>query len=209
MQHMYEPFSQEKRSESVQTPGTGLGLSIVKRYVDLLGGTIRVESRLHAGTRWEVTLPVTKLQNGLQERPKAESLEALKGRRILLCEDNEVNAEIASMLLKDKGMLVETAENGAIGLKKFSVSPEGCYDMVLMDIRMPEMDGLEAARQIRLLARQDAKRVPIIAMTADAFEESIRAAKDAGMDAYITKPVEPGKMFETLQQYVKNDALPR
>ena len=148
MQHMYEPFSQEKRSESVQTPGTGLGLSIVKRYVDLLGGTIRVESRLHAGTRWEVTLPVTKLQNGLQERPKAESLEALKGRRILLCEDNEVNAEIASMLLKDKGMLVETAENGAIGLKKFSVSPEGCYDRVLMDIRLPEMDGLEAARQI-------------------------------------------------------------
>ena len=77
--------------------------------------------------------------------------------------------------------------------------------MVLMDIRMPEMDGLEAARQIRLLARQDAKRVPIIAMTADAFEESIRAAKDAGMDAYITKPVEPGKMFETLQQFIKND----
>jgi len=203
MQHMYEPFSQEKRSESVQMPGTGLGLSIVKRYVDLLGGTIRVESRLHAGTRWEVTLPVTKLQNGLKDKPKAESLEVLKGRRILLCEDNQMNTEIASMLLKDKGMLVETAENGAIGLKKFSASPEGYYDIVLMDIRMPEMDGLQAARQIRALNRLDAGTVPVIAMTADAFEESIREAKDAGMNAYITKPVEPGKMFETLRRWAE------
>ena len=206
MKHMYEPFSQEKRSESVQMPGTGLGLSIVKRYVDLLGGTIRVESRLHGGTRWDVTLPVTRLQNGLKERPKVESLETLRGRRVLLCEDNQMNTEIASMLLKDKGMLVETAENGAIGLKRFAVSPEGYYDIVLMDIRMPEMDGLEAARKIRALARSDANTIPIIAMTADAFEESIREAKDAGMNAYITKPVEPGKMFETLQRWTKNDA---
>jgi len=200
MKHMYEPFSQEKRSESVQTPGTGLGLSIVKRYVDLLGGTIRVESRLHVGTRWEISLPVTKLQNGLQEKPKAESLEALKGRRILLCEDNQMNTEIASMLLKDKGMLVETAGNGAVGLEKFAASPEGHYNAVLMDIRMPEMDGLEAARQIRALKRTDAGAVPIIAMTADAFEESIREAKDAGMNAYITKPVEPGKLYSVLQK---------
>ena len=203
LKHMYEPFSQEKRSESVQMPGTGLGLSIVKRYVDLLGGTIRVESRLHEGTRWEVTLPATKLQGGLQEKPKAESLEALKGRRVLLCEDNQMNTEIASMLLKDKGMLVETAENGAIGLKKFAASPEGGCDIVLMDIRMPEMDGLEAARRIRALDRPDAAAVPIIAMTADAFEESVREAKDAGMNAYITKPIEPGKLFETLRYWVK------
>ena len=206
MKHMYEPFSQEKRSESVQLPGTGLGLSIVKRYVDLLGGTISVESRLHAGTRWEVTLPVTKLQNGLKKKPKTAGKDALQGKRVLLCEDNLMNTEIASMLLKDKGMLVETAENGAVGLKKFAASPEGYYDMVLMDIRMPEMNGLEAARQIRALTRRDAKEVPIIAMTADAFEETIREAKDAGMSAYVTKPVEPGKMFETLQQSIKNDA---
>ena len=205
MKHMYEPFSQEKRSEAVQMPGTGLGLSIVKRYVDLLGGTIRVESHLHEGTRWEITLPVIKLQHGLKEKPKTKNLDVLKGRRILLCEDNQMNTEIASMLLKDKGMLVDTAENGAVGLKKFTDSPEDYYDIVLMDIRMPEMDGLEAARQIRALARRDAKRVPIVAMTADAFEESIRAAKDAGMSAYITKPVEPGKMFETMQQYIKNN----
>ncbi|MEA5050651.1 MAG: response regulator [Oscillospiraceae bacterium] len=203
LKHMYEPFSQEKRSESVQLPGTGLGLSIVKRYVDLLGGTIRVESHVHAGTRWEVTLPVTKLENGLQQKPKAESLEALKGRRVLLCEDNQMNTEIASMLLKDKGMLVETAENGAIGLKMFAASPEDYYDIVLMDIRMPEMDGLEAVRRIRALDRPDAVAVPVIAMTADAFEESIREAKAAGMNAYITKPIEPGKMFETLRRWAK------
>ena len=206
MKHMYEPFSQEKRSESVQTPGTGLGLSIVKKYVDLLGGTIQVESHLHAGTRWEITLPVTKLQNGLEEKPKAENLEVLKGRHILLCEDNQMNTEIASMLLKNKGMIVEAAENGMTGLKKFAASPEGYYDLILMDIRMPEMDGYEATRSIRALERQDALKIPIIAMTADAFEESVRAAKEAGMDAYVTKPVEPRKMYETLQQCIENSS---
>ena len=116
-----------------------------------------------------------------------------------------MNTEIASMLLKDKEMLVETAENGNIGLDKYKASPKDYYDIVLMDIRMPEMDGLEATRQIRALKRRDAKRTPIIAMTADAFEESIRAAKEAGMDDYITKPVEPGKIFETLQKYIADD----
>lgn len=108
-----------------------------------------------------------------------------------------------SMLLKDKGMLVDIAENGIAGLKKYIDSPKDYYDIILMDIRMPEMDGLEATRQIRALTRKDAKIIPIIAMTADAFEENIREAKDAGMNAYITKPVEPGKMFETLQRYIK------
>ncbi len=200
MKHMYEPFSQEKRSEAVQTPGTGLGLSIVKRYVDLLGGTISVESRLHEGTRWTVTLPVKKLDKGLAEKPNPVGEDALPGRRVLLCEDNQMNSEIASMLLKNKGMLVELAENGAVGLEKFTASGEGWYDAVLMDIRMPEMDGYEAARRIRALARKDALRVPIIAMTADAFEESIRAAKNAGMNAYITKPVEPQKLYSVLQK---------
>lgn len=97
-------------------------------------------------------------------------------------------------------MLVEHAENGAIGLEKFSASGEGWYDAVLMDIRMPEMDGYEASRQIRALVRPDAAEVPIIAMTADAFEESIRAAKDAGMNAYITKPVDPQKLYSVLQK---------
>jgi len=103
------------------------------------------------------------------------------------------------MLLKNKGMLVETAENGAVGLEKFTASCEGWYDAVLMDIRMPEMDGYEAASRIRALGRADAASVPIIALTADAFEESIREAKDAGMNDYITKPIEPRKLYSVLQ----------
>ncbi|MCI2063069.1 MAG: response regulator [Eubacteriaceae bacterium] len=209
LKHMYEPFSQEKRSESVRMPGTGLGLSIVKKYVDLLGGTICVKSRLREGTRWEVTLPVTKLHGGPEEKPKEKNIEALQGRRILLLEDNIMNTEIASMLLKEKGLLVETAENGSLGLKKFTASPEGYYDMLLMDIRMPEMDGLEATRRIRALNRADAVTVPIIAMTADAFEESIQEAREAGMNAYITKPVEPMKMYETLLQCINDSGSTR
>ena len=201
MKHMYEPFAQEKRSESVQTPGTGLGLSIVKRYVDLLGGTISVESHVHVGTRWQVVLPVKKLQDGIIDKEE-QKLESMQGKRILLCEDNQMNIEIASVLLKDKKMLVEAAENGAIGVEKFTSSPQGYYDAVLMDIRMPEMDGYEATKIIRTSKHPDAVKIPIIAMTADAFEESIRSAKEAGMDAYITKPIEPQKMFKTLQDYI-------
>lgn len=199
MKHMYEPFSQEKRSEAVQTPGTGLGLSIVRRYVDLLGGTISVESRLHEGTRWKVSLPVKRIGGKLTENPKPANEDALRNKRVLLCEDNQMNTEIASMLLKNKGMLVETAENGLIGLEKFTASGEGWYNAVLMDIRMPEMDGYEASRRIRTLKRADAAAVPIIAMTADAFEESVRDAKLAGMNDYITKPVDPQKLYSALQ----------
>lgn len=199
MKHMYEPFSQEKRSEAVQTPGTGLGLSIVRRYVDLLGGTISVESRLHEGTRWKVSLPVKRIGGKLTENPKPANEDALRNKRVLLCEDNQMNTEIASMLLKNKGMLVETAENGLIGLEKFTASGEGWYNAVLMDIRMPEMDGYEASRRIRALKRADAAAVPIIAMTADAFEESVRDAKLAGMNDYITKPVDPQKLYSALQ----------
>jgi len=203
MQRMYEPFSQEKRSELIPSPGTGLGLSIVRRYVDLLGGTIAVESHLHQGTRWTVSIPVTKLRGGLEEKPRAAAPGALRGLRVLLCEDNRMNVEIASMLLKDKEMLVEVAENGEDGLERFSASACGYYNAVLMDIQMPVMNGYEAARRIRALDRPDAGTVPIIAMTADAFEESIRGAKDAGMNAYLTKPIEPQKMYETLQDFMK------
>jgi len=205
IKHMYEPFAQEKRSEHVQMPGTGLGLSIVKRYVDLLDGSISVKSRLHAGTRWEVNLPVTLLGNGMKEKPKSVVTEVLSGKRVLLCEDNHMNTEIASMLLQEKGMLVETAENGALGLEKFSASADGYYDVILMDIRMPEMDGYESTRQIRALKRQDSQIIPIIAMTADAFEESIHVAKEVGMNAYITKPIEPLHMYAVLQQCMEKN----
>jgi len=199
MKRMYEPFSQEKRSEAVDVQGTGLGLSIVKKYVDLMGGRIDVTSELHKGTRWVVSLPIDEVKDG-QERKKQVivNYEILSGKRVLLCEDNRMNMEIAVMLLKDKGMIVDTAVNGEEGLKKFIVSGPRFYDVILMDMRMPIMDGLEATRKIRALQRIDAKSVPIIAMTADVFEESIREAKEAGMADYCTKPIDPEKMYSIL-----------
>lgn len=199
MKRMYEPFSQEKRSEAQKTSGTGLGLSIVKRYVDLMGGFIDVKSVLHKGTRWIVSLPIAEAPDGKAQSGCIEMAAAsLSGKRVLLCEDNYMNIEIASMLLKDRGLIVETAENGEKGVEMFTASAPGYYDAILMDMRMPVTDGLEATRRIRSLRRPDAKTIRIIAMTADAFEESIQDAKNAGMDGYLTKPVEPKKLFEAL-----------
>jgi two-component system sensor histidine kinase/response regulator len=114
-----------------------------------------------------------------------------------------MNTEIAVMLLKDRGVIAETAENGRAGLEKFRASETGAFDAVLMDIRMPVMDGYEAARQIRRLPREDAESVPIIAMTADAFEESIQEAQEAGMNAYVTKPIDPQIFYQTLSKYLR------
>ena len=198
---IYEPFSQEHREES--TGGTGLGLSIVKRYVDMLGGAIRAESAVGKGTRFVVDLPIRILEPGAPELEKqddhlAGELSVLTGKRVLLCEDNAVNAEIAVLLLSEKDISVERAENGRVGLERFRASPAGCYDAILMDIRMPVMDGCEAARAIRALDRPDAKTVPILAMTADAFEESVRSAKEAGMNGHIAKPVDPEALYRAL-----------
>ena len=198
---IYEPFSQENRLES--TGGTGLGLSIVKRYVDMLGGTIRAESAVGRGARFVVDLPIRILESdavGLKSNAgRAEGeFDALIGRRVLLCEDNAVNAEIAVLLLREKGVTVERAENGRIGLERFQASPAGYYDAILMDIRMPVMDGCETARAIRGLDRRDAKAVPILAMTADAFEESVRASKESGMNGHIAKPIDPETLYRAL-----------
>ena len=199
MKRMYEPFSQEKRSESAETPGTGLGLSIVKKYVDILQGTIEVESTIHQGTKWTVFIPMEEAE----EREKTGQKElvltgSLKGKHVLLCEDNRMNTEIALVLLKDMGVTADTASNGKEGVSCFEKSREGTYDAVLMDIQMPVMNGNEAAQAIRNLSRSDAKTVPIIAMSADVFEESMRAAKKAGMNDYITKPIEPEKFYQVL-----------
>lgn len=175
MNRMYEPFSQEKRSESADTPGTGLGLSIVKKYTDLLEGRIEVESKVHVGTKWIVFLPLDKAEErqAMEQKENAAAV-SLAGKRVLLCEDNRMNTEIAVMLLKDRGILADTAVNGN-----------------------------EAARKIRSLSRADAKKIPIIAMSADVFEESIRAAKEAGINGYITKPLDPDHMFRELVRYIQ------
>jgi len=200
LKHMFEPFAQEKRLETRNVPGTGLGLAIVKWYVDLLQGRIEVQSTKHKGTRWVVSLPIHKAVTIKHENEKTSISQHFANKRVLLCEDNDMNIEIVTMILKEKGIEVETAINGKIGTEIFAASQIGYFDAILMDIYMPIMDGISAARRIRTMHRMDAKVVPILAMSADVFEESIVAAKEAGMDAYITKPIDPKNLFHTLQK---------
>lgn len=198
---LYEPFAQEHRQDPKSQGGTGLGLTIVKRIIDLMGGAISVESEVGKGTRFTVdlSLPAASIQ-----APQAiDDLTILKGKRVLLCEDNEMNSEIAVILLKEKDMIVETADDGSKGLSKFIASPEGYYDVILMDNRMPEMTGCEATQAIRSLNRSDARSVPIIAMSANAFEEDLCRAAEAGMNAYITKPLSPVLMYRTIANTLK------
>jgi PAS domain S-box-containing protein len=201
-EHLFEPFSQERRPGASQALGTGLGLSIAKRIIDLMGGTIKVESAIGKGTTFTVDLPL-QIVEGKSEAPKEKIPErSLKGKKVLLCEDNALNAEIASVLLKERGLWVDWAKDGEEGLTVFKKAPDGNYDAVLMDIRMPNKDGYEATKAIRALPREDAKKVPIIAMTADAFEENILMAKALGMNDYITKPIEPAKLFRILEKWI-------
>lgn len=210
MEHMFEPFTQERVNGNAGQEGTGLGLSIVKKLVELSGGTIEVWSELGKGTVF--TLHMTRevptqqelrafLQNG-------EELDegALAGKRVLLCEDHPLNREIALRLLKKKAIDCETAENGQVGIEKIERSAVGYYDAILMDVRMPVMDGLEAAKVIRRLSRADAKTVPIISMTANAYEDDKKVCLDAGMTDYMPKPINPKTLYEMLVKYtVKKD----
>ncbi len=199
---MFEPFSQEKRSEVVKVPGTGLGLSIVKKYVDLMKGTIVVESHMHQGTKFTVQIPMKVIdlqQSALSSTvSQKNNYQLLEGKHVLICEDNYLNLEIAETLLKDCKVLVDAAENGKIGTEKFAASAPGHYDVILMDIQMPVMGGYEATEKIRSMERPDAKTIPIIALSADAFDENIHEAKRRGMNGFITKPVSPQQMYEEI-----------
>ena len=204
---LFESFSQENRSESVRTVGTGLGMAIVKHIVDLMNGTITVHSTLNQGTEFIVDLPIARVSDGARiHKQQKESIDNLKGKKILLCEGNEINAEIAGHILRNKGMFVELAVNGRLGADLFARSADHEFAAVLMDLEMPVMDGYDAAKAIRSLPRDDAGNVPIIAMTADAFEESIKKAKAVGMDGYIVKPVNPSKLFAKLSACIAGRA---
>jgi CheY-like chemotaxis protein len=198
---LFEPFSQEQRPEAANIQGTGLGLSIVKRIVDLMGGTIDVRSEVNKGTAFVVELPIICEDTAGDEKLKEEYPAVnLSGKQVLLLEDNYLNAEIATLMLKEKGIIVTLAENGKVGVEKFAASAPGTFDAILMDIRMPVMNGYDATRSIRSMERPDSKTIPIIAMTADAFVEDLRRAKDAGVNDYLAKPIDANKVYAALSK---------
>lgn len=188
---VFQPFSQENNTERTHYNGTGLGLSISDQLARLMGGNIAVSSKLNEGSEFVVKLPfkinVEKVPESA-EKPADGEIKSFKGVKVLLVEDNELNSELEKVLLSEKGMVVETAENGLKALEAFMASSEYYYDCILMDVMMPEMDGITATLRIRSSDRKDAKTIPIIAITANAFEFDIRRTTDAGMNAHISKP---------------------
>ncbi len=195
----FDSFQQEERSElSRNTTGTGLGLAIVRELVRMMNGTIQLTSKLNEGTTFIIELPFEETDLFEKQCDKlTHNYEKLKGCRILLAEDVEVNAEIAKALFNKRGSIVEHADNGKKACEMFDRSAEGYYDLILMDIKMPVLDGLSATKRIRAMKRSDAKTVPIIAMTADAFVEDEKIAFDSGMNGHVSKPIVPSRMFDT------------
>ena len=205
---LFEPFTQEYRNDTAFNRGTGLGLSIVKRILDQMGASITVQSKLNQGTTFKLRLECDCIQVKGQERlvkleNKEPKLTTLQGRRMLLVEDHPMNQQIARALLSRQGILVEVAGNGREGVESFKKSGAGYFDAILMDIRMPVMDGYEAASAIRNLDRVDAKTIPIIAMTADAFAEDVQRCLAVGMDRHIAKPIDPAALYRTLAEVLK------
>ena len=198
---LFEPFTQERAPESGEAMGTGLGLSIVKRIVTLMGGRVSASSEKGAGSRFDVLLPIRRLEDYVPAQTDGVRRgDALSGCRALLCEDNAMNREIAVALLRELGMETVCAENGRKGVELFADAPAGAFDVVLMDLRMPEMDGYAAAAAIRALDRPDAG-VPIIAMSADAYEDDIRRCREAGMNGHVAKPVDPNALRTELEKF--------
>jgi signal transduction histidine kinase/CheY-like chemotaxis protein len=199
---LFDPFTQEARDDNSEFRGSGLGLAITKRLVDLMGGTISVDSESGKGSTFTVEMTADcECSQGSPEGIQPEDgggISALAGKHILLCEDHPLNQEIARAILEEKNITVEIADDGQRGVSLFSRSPVGYYDAVLMDIRMPVMDGYEAARAIRSLARRDAGTVPIIAMTADAFADDVQKCLEAGMNGHVAKPVDPDALYRVL-----------
>ena len=199
--HIFDNFTQENTDARTQYNGTGLGLAISKKYVDLLGGTITVDSKKNIGTTFTIEIPMTlTTTKPLNSEEPANS--DISGLHILLVEDNELNAEIAQTLLETAGAKTTVAHNGEQALEVFQNHAPKTFDAVLMDVMMPVMDGLTATRAIRNLDRPDAKTIPIIAMTANAFAEDVEKCIAAGMDAHIAKPVEIETIKRVICKYV-------
>ena len=198
--YVFDAFTQEANSARTSYSGTGLGMSIVKSLTEQMGGTIRFESTQGVGTTFFISIPFQIDQQAAAEA-KEPSSGGITGMRILLVEDNQLNMEIAQFILENAGAIVTQAVNGRIALETFQASQPGAFDAILMDIMMPEMDGLEATRAIRALDRPDAKTIPIIAMTANAFAEDRQRAFEAGMTDHLAKPLNADTLVNTIAKY--------
>ena len=202
---LFHPFTQEKTDARTEYKGTGLGMAIVKELIEKMGGTIQAESELGKGSTFTVVIPFeidqTPEQHISSEEQEKIQTADIKGARILLVEDNELNMEIAEFMLKDGGAVVLKAWNGKEAVEIFKKSEPGEIDLIMMDIMMPVMDGLEATRKIRALDRPDAATIPIVAMTANAFSDDIRRSREAGMNEHLSKPLEMEKVIRTAARY--------
>ena len=204
MSHLFDPFSQEKVDARSVFQGTGLGMSIVKSLVDKMNGTIEVKSEQNVGTTFTVTIPFEIApQEAVSEVTDDSAVTSIRGVKILLAEDNDPNLEIVTELLEQQGAIITPARNGKEAVTIFENNAPGTFDVILMDIMMPVMDGLEACRTIRSLNRPDASTIPVIALTANAFFEDAKKCLDAGMNAHLTKPIDMKKMTQTIGNFIK------
>lgn len=200
-EHIFEPFTQEHAENCSSYQGTGLGMSIVKNLINKMKGTITLETKQGEGSTFTITLPV-KLDTVCFEETETEEEEtSIEGMKILLVEDNDLNLEVAQYILEDAGAEIIVARNGLESVELFEQSESDSFDVILMDVMMPVMDGLTATKRIRKLKRKDARTVPVIAMTANVFNEDIIAAKEAGMNEHIAKPLDFDKLIHTLAKY--------
>ncbi len=200
-EHIFEPFTQEHAENRSSYQGTGLGMSIVKNLINKMKGTITLETKQGEGSTFTITLPV-KLDTVCFEETETEEEEtSIEGMKILLVEDNDLNLEVAQYILEDAGAEIIVARNGLESVELFEQSESDSFDVILMDVMMPVMDGLTATKRIRKLKRKDARTVPVIAMTANVFNEDIIAAKEAGMNEHIAKPLDFDKLIHTLAKY--------
>ena len=211
IKHIFEPFERERTSTVSKIQGTGLGMAITKNIVDMMGGTIEVESQKGVGTEFIIRLEL-RLQaeagvaneDGTKQHGHAEGVAEFAGKRLLLAEDNELNREIACMLLSKYGFVIDTAENGQEAVDLVAASAPDYYDLVLMDIQMPVMDGHEATRRIRNLEDKELANVPVVAMTANAFDEDRKAAKECGMNGFISKPINMQEVVQALRMCLQD-----
>ena len=207
LKKIFEAFTREQNTTKSKIVGTGLGMSIVKKYVDLLGGTINVESEFGKGSTFTVTLKHRIADESYyvkkyMEEPGTGS-EILEGRNILLAEDNDLNAEIVEAILESVGLKIERVEDGIQCVNRIEKMPADTYDMILMDIQMPKMDGYKATQAIRNLTDKDKASIPIIAMTANAFAEDVQAALKAGMDDHVAKPIDMSILISVITKYIE------